>query len=138
MGGRKSIFKKMDKYMKKKLFAVSFLMLSLCVGLHAQSLGDTQFRQYVALTKKSSANPPGMTVYADYKYRILYIAMPVALNKSSVTPQVIRTMRDAMLAEMRKQQADLKVIRDLKISIVYTFITSDRDIFNISLSYRDF
>ena len=78
-----------------------------------------------------------MTVTADNKYRIIYIAMPLSANKSSITPEVKKAMLDAMLQEMRKQDADRKVIKDLKINLVYNFITSDKNIVTIPISFND-
>jgi aspartate aminotransferase-like enzyme len=125
--------------MKKKFLSLLFVAGFASVGmLYAAPVDDTQFDAYVQLTKKSKSNPPGMTVVADKTYRIMYVSMPMAVSYSSVTPDVIAKMKNAMRASMKKSNADLKVIRDLKISLVYTFITTDKKVFSISFSYLDF
>ena len=106
--------------------------------LHAASLNDTQFDQYVQLTKNSKANPPGMTLVADKTYRVMYITMPIAIPYSSVTPEVIAKMKDAMLSSLKKSAADCKVIKDLKITVVYNFMTTDKYLFTIPFSYQEF
>ncbi len=121
----------------KRVLLGCFVVFVMCVGLYAGSLEDNQFRQYVELTKKAPNNPDGMSVTADYQYRIIYATLPLPMNKSSVTPTMLRNMKTAMLQEMRKQEADCKVIRDLKIHLVFTYITSDRSLIVLSVSYKD-
>ena len=121
----------------KKFYLVSLLVLVVCMGVYADSAEDTQFKQYVELTRNHKNNPEGMTVCADYTYRIIYAAMPLAINYSDVTQQAMKSMKSEMLKGIAKEQADCKIIKDLKISIVYTFITSDKRIFTISFSYKD-
>lgn len=121
----------------KKLLLGCLLSACVCSGLYADPVEDTQFKQYVELTRNHESNPEGMTVSSDATYRIIYAAMPIPMNKSDVTPEVIGKMKEQMLKEIAKEKADCKVIRDLKIRIVYTFITSDKDVFSISLSYKD-
>ena len=121
-----------------KRFLLSCLVVSLmCSGLYADKLEDNQFRQYVELTKNSPNNPEGMSVTADYTYRIIYVTLPLALNKSSVTSKVMSEMKEAMIQEMKKEKEDCKVIKDLKIYLVFTYITSDKNLVSISLSYKD-
>ena len=57
---------------------------------------------------------------------------------SNITPAFIERMKSAMLAELRKFKEDVKVCKELKISMVYTLITRDKKVFNIALSYKDF
>lgn len=121
----------------KKLLLGCLVVSLMCVGLYADSIEDNQFRQYVELTKNSPSNPDGMSVSADYKYRIIYATLPLPLNKSDVTPDVAAEMRNAMLTEIKKEKADCKVIKDLKIYFVFTFITSDKNLVMISISYKD-
>lgn len=121
----------------KKVFLSGLLFIGMITGVYASSLEDTQFQQYVELTKKNADNPAGMTVTADSKYRTIYIALPISANKSSVTQDVKKSMREAMLQEMRKHDGDRKVIKDLKINMVYIFITSDKNIVSIPISFND-
>lgn len=121
----------------KSAFLGCLLVLSVCFGLYADTTADTQFKQYVELTKNDKDNPEGMTVCADNTYRIIYVAMPLPVNSTDVTPQVLQTMKKEMVAGIAKEEADCKIIRDLKISIVYTFITSDKRIFSITFSHKD-
>jgi|GEM_PF-5017863 len=121
----------------KKFYLVSLLVMVVCMGMYADSTEDAQFKQYVKLTRNHKNNPEGMTVYADYTYRIMYVAMPIAINYSDVTPQVLKAMKSEMLKGIAKEKADCKIIKDLKISIVYTFITSDKRIFTVSFSHKD-
>jgi len=121
----------------KRFLLGGLLVAGMCTGLYADSAEDAQFKQYVELSRNSPTNPEGMTLCADNTYRIIYAAMPIALNKSDATPELIKVMKTRMLAEMVKQKADCKIIKDLKINMVYTFITSDKNIFTITISYKD-
>lgn len=123
----------------KKIILVCLVFLGMSMALFADAVSDTQFRQYVELTRKHKNNPKGMTVTADYTYRIIYVAMPMPMPNASsdILPQVMANMKKAMLAELRKQKADCKIMKNLKIQMVYTFITSDRKVFSISISYLD-
>ena len=122
--------------MKKFLFGC-VLAACMCSALYADSVEDAQFKQYVELTRMSPENPEGMTVVADNTYRIIYLTMPIALDKSSVTPDVISAMKAAMFKEMAQLDEDCKIVKNLKISFVFTFVTSDKDIFSITFSYKD-
>jgi len=113
------------------------LLLGASATLLADNVEDTQFRQYVELTRKSLTNPAGMTVASDSTYRIIYVAMPMAISSSDVTPEIMKSMKNIMLAAMRKETADCAVIKDLKISIVYSFITSDKHIFTTTITFND-
>lgn len=121
----------------KKMFLGCFLALSMCFGLCAGALEDAQFKQYVETTKNDKDNPKGMTVCADNTYRIIYVAMPAAVNYSSVTPQVLKEMKKELVAEAAKEKEDCKIIKDLKITVVYTFITTDKRMFTVVLSHKD-
>ncbi|MBE6357711.1 MAG: hypothetical protein E7057_00510 [Lentisphaerae bacterium] len=121
----------------KKLLLLSMLLLGASATLLADNVEDTQFRQYVELTRKSLTNPAGMTVASDSTYRIIYVAMPMAISSSDVTPEIMKSMKNIMLAAMRKETADCAVIKDLKISIVYSFITSDKHIFTTTITFND-
>ena len=121
----------------KKLLLLSMLLLGASATLSADNVEDTQFRQYVELTRKSLTNPAGMTVASDSTYRIIYVAMPMAISSSDVTPEIMKSMKNIMLAAMRKETADCAVIKDLKISIVYSFITSDKHIFTTTITFND-
>ena len=113
------------------------LLLGASATLSADTVEDTQFRQYVELTRKSPTNPAGMTVASDSTYRIIYVAMPMAISSSDVTPKMMKSMKNIMLAAIRKETADCAVIKDLKISIVYSFITSDKHIFTTTITFND-
>ena len=120
----------------KKICLVLVLVVAAC-GVFASSADKTQFRQYVELTKKSPTNPEGMTIVADEQYRIIYATMPLAIDSSNVNEQKIDVMRAGMLQEIKKYKNDIKIMKDLKISFVYTFVTSDKKVFCISFSYQD-
>ena len=122
----------------KKIGLACFLALTMCFTLYAGALEDTQFKQYVEINRNSKDNPEGMTVCADSTYRIIYFSMPTTIDFSSVNPQVMKNMKQAMLKEISKLKDDIKIIRNLKINLVYTFITSDKNIFTITISYKDF
>ena len=121
----------------KKICLACFSVMCLCISLYANAVDKIQFEQYVELTKKSKSNPKGMTVVGDSTYRIMYIALPIAINYGDVTTQVKNKMKENMLAVMRQEKADCKVIKDLKIRLIYSFITSDQKIFTITLNYQD-
>ena len=120
----------------KKICLVLVLVVAAC-GVFASSAEKIQFRQYVELTKKSPTNPAGMTIVADEQYRIIYATMPLPINSSNVNEQEINVMRASMLQGCKKHKNDIKIMKDLKISLVYTFVTSDKKVFCISLSYQD-
>lgn len=109
----------------------------MCFGLYADSAEDIRFRQYVEENKKAKNNPKGMSICADYTYRIIFSTMPLAVNYSDVTPRAKENMRKGMLAELLKDKAACKVMKDLKITIVFTVITSDKRAFSVVLSYKD-
>ena len=116
----------------KKICLVLVLVVAAC-GVFASSAEKIQFRQYVELTKKSPTNPAGM----DEQYRIIYATMPLPINSSNVNKQNIDDTRASMLQEFKKYKNDIKIMKDLKIALVYTFVTSDKKVFCISLSYQD-
>lgn len=122
--------------MKKFLFCC--LIVIGMASAFADSTADIQFKQYVEMTRNNKTNPPGMTVSSDAKYRILYAAMPIAVNKSAITPDIVRQMKAGMITEMAKLEADCKIIKDLKITMIYTFITTDKYSIVIPISYKDF
>ena len=122
----------------KKFAIACFIALTMCFSLYADSVEDIQFNQYVNLTRNAKSNPDGMTVCADKTYRIIYVSMPIAIDFSSITPELIKNMRAEMIKGMKSEVQDVKVIKNLKISVVYTFITSDKNIFAITFSYKDF
>ena len=121
----------------KKILLACMLLLSTTVTLFANSTEETQFWQYVEANKKNAGNPPGMRLVADSKYRIIYTSMPIAVHSGSVTPKLRDKMKKNMLVAIRKEKADCAVIKDLKITIVYAFITSDKSVFTITISYKD-
>ncbi len=121
----------------KKFYLVSLLVMFVCMGAYADSAENAQFKQYVELTRNNKNNPEGMTVCADYTYRIMYAVMPIAINFSDVTPQVLNSMKSEMQKAIAKEKADCKIIKDLKITIIYSFLTSDKRIFTIILSHKD-
>ena len=47
-------------------------------------------------------------------------------------------MKKEMIRIMKTQINDVKVIKSLKINFVFTYITSDKNIIVIPLSYNDF
>ena len=123
----------------KKIFLVCAVMLGVCFGVFADSASDKQFRQYVELTKKFPGNPEGMTVTADYKYRIIYAAFPVTINSSDVTESAKKEMKNNMLKGLRdgKLAKDRRVMKNLGINFVYAYITTDQKVFTINISYKE-
>ncbi len=124
--------------MKKTLIAGLFVV-SMFAGLYADSTEDAQFQQFVQLSKEDKNNPQGMTISSDSTYRIIYAALPIAINYAQATPANIAKMKKGMLDAIRtpEMKAQCKAIKDLKISFVYTFITTDKKIFSIPLSYQE-
>lgn len=122
----------------KKVVLGCLLFAGMISGLYAGSSDDAKFREYVEITKNSPSNPAGASVCADSTYRIIYMTVPMDAYSSNITPAVIDGMKRAMLAETRNFKEDVKVWKELKISIVYTLITRDKKVFNIALSYKDF
>lgn len=121
----------------KKLVLAFVLLIGMNIPLFADSTELIQFRQYVEATKNFPKNPAGMTVSSDEKYRIIYVAMPIAISSSDATAEVQKEMKKNMVLEMRKEKADCSVIKNLKITLVYAFIATDKKIFSICISYKD-
>ena len=121
----------------KKIGLACFLALSMCFALCADSVEDTQFKQYVELTKRHKNNPKGMTVCADYTYRVIFVTLPIPADFSSVTPKVMKNMKEGIIKAMKTATDDVKIVRNLKINIVYNYITSDKKIVAITISYKD-
>ena len=123
----------------KKVLLICAVMFGVCFSVFADAAGDAQFRQYVEVTKASPTNPDGMTVAADYKYRIIYCAMPLPVSSSDITDDVLEAMKNEMMKAMRASdfREDRRVIRELGINFVYTFITTDKRIITIGISYKD-
>lgn len=124
----------------KKFILICTIMLGVLPALFADAAEDAQFRQYVELSQKSPTNPPGMTITADPTYRIVivYVTMPIAASKSNIDAAHIAVMKQAMINTMRNMKEDLRVIKSLNISTVYTFITVDKYLFSIPISYQEF
>ena len=121
----------------KKIGLACFLALSMCFALCADSVEDTQFKQYVELAKAHKDNPKGMTVCADYTYRIIFATLPVPADFSSVTPELIKNLKEVTIKTMKTETDDVRIIRNLKINFVYNYITSDKKIVAITVSYKD-
>ena len=122
----------------KKLILGTFLFLGIISALYADSNADKRFKEYVELTRKNPNNPPGSTIVADNTYRIMYMTLPIDCRASQMSPEVLKKLREMMLEGMRKETEDVKIIKELKISIVYTIITKDKKVFCIPISYNDF
>ena len=123
----------------KKIFLVCAVMFGVCFGVFADSASDKQFRQYVEMTKNSPINPEGMTVTADYKYRIIYAAFPLPVNSSDVTESAKKELKNDMMKSMRDGTLakDRRIIKNLGINFVYAFITTDQKVITISISYKE-
>ena len=119
----------------KKTFLTLLVMFSAVCGLYANSSEDAQFKEYVQLTRQN-LNAPGASLSSDNKYRIIYIALTVNAPKSNISN--VQGVKNAMLAEMRKNVQEVKVVKQLKITFVYTFMTSDKYAVCVPISYKDF
>jgi len=120
----------------KKTFLTLLVMFSAVCGLYANSYEDAQFKEYVQRTRKDMTKMAGASVSSDNKYRIIYIALTVNVPKSNISN--VQGMKNAMLAEMRKNVQEVKVVKQLKITFVYTFMTSDKYAVCVPISYKDF
>ena len=121
----------------KKIVLGCLLFLGMISGLYADKTEDTQFNQYVESTKKSSLNTQGMSVTADSTYRIIYACMPISASSSHFTQETYKVMKKSMIEEMSKETAEVKVIKDLKIQFVFSFVTTDKKLISIPLSCQD-
>ena len=121
----------------KKLILGTFLFLGIISALYAESNADKRFKEYVELTRKNPNNLPGSTIVADNTYRIMYMTLPLNCYASQVSPEQHKKARELLVEGMRKQTEDVKIIKELKISLVYTLITKDKKVFCITFSYND-
>ena len=122
----------------KKFILGWLLCAGVTFGLYASSAEEAvQFQQYVELTKKNASNPKGMTICADATYRIMYVTTPVPWSSTDLTPAKEKQLRQVMLNSFRKHKKDIELIKTLKIYIVYSFITSDKKIISVPLSFKD-
>lgn len=122
----------------KKIGLICLLVMCLGTGLYADAAGKRQFQEYVKLTRNFPTNPPGMTVTADETYRIIYVTMPVAASSQKFTPALRDNMKNEMIKMMRSQKEDIRVVKNLKISIVYTFITTDKKLIVVPMTHQEF
>ena len=123
----------------KKFYLSCLLVTSVFFGLYAAPNEDAQFKQLVEKWKND--NTPG-TVVADPANRIIFVVLPAEITKAQATPALIKEMRDNLLASFRdprdkEGQEYRKIFKKLKISLVFTAVTKDKDIFSFSLSYKD-
>ena len=123
----------------KKIFLVCAVMFGVCFGVFADSTSDKQFRQYVEMTQNAPTNPEGMTVTADYKYRIIYAAAPCPVNSSMITDKKQKEMKAELLKTLRQSELaeDRRIMKDLGINIVYALITTDKKVITINISYKE-
>ena len=121
----------------KKYTVLFAILVSICSSVYAESIQNTQFRQYVEMPQKHANTPKAMSIVADERYRIIFCTMPLSINLDSVTPQVTTDLKENMIKELRKETADVKIIKDLKITIVYSFITTNRKVVSIAITYNE-
>ena len=121
----------------KKYTILFAILLSICSSVFANSIEKIQFRQYVEMTQKHANTPQSMSIVADEKYRVIFCTMPLSINLDSVTPKVTTELKENMIKELRKETADVKIIKDLKITIVYSFITTNRKVISIAITYNE-
>ena len=124
----------------KKFFLSCLLVTSAFFGLYAAPNEDAQFKQFVETWKTDDT--PGAAVVSDPTNRIIFMVLPVEITKAQATPALIKQMRDNLLAGFRDSkdkegQEYRKIFKKLKISLVFTGVTKDKDIFSFSLSYKD-
>lgn len=123
--------------MKKIVFGC-LLAIGMTVSLCAQDPSNVTFNEYVKLTKEAPSNPKGMTVCADETYRIIYVSLPLPIDSSKVTSELKKQMETQMKLSMRNNPEDLKIIKRLGISVVYTFITNDKKLILVGFAPSDF
>ena len=120
--------------MKRMVLAV-LLGLTLCSAAQAGETEDIQFEQYVELSKKSLDK--GMSLIADTEYRLMVLTMPLAINHNDATSEVIRVMKNEAVKVMKQNDADVRIIKALKINMIFNYVTIDKKIIPIALSYKD-
>jgi hypothetical protein len=123
----------------KKFILGCLLCAGVSFGLYATSAEEAvQFQQYVELTKKNPNNPKGMTVCADSTYRIIYVTTPVTWSSADLTPEKQTQLRNVLLNSCRKHKKDVDLIKTLKLYMVFSFITSDKKMISVPLSFKEF
>ena len=119
-----------------KRIALAFLVgLALFGVVKAGETEDIQFEQYVEACKNHLDD--GQSIVADKKYRVIILTMPVAFHYQDATPEVIRGMQREAIKGMRGEEVDVRIIKSLKINMVFNYITIDKKIVPITVSYKD-
>ena len=119
-----------------KRIALAFLVgLTLFGVVKAGETEDIQFEQYVKVNQENLED--GQSIVADKKYRVIILTMPIAISHQDATPEVIRVMQREAIKAMRGEEADVRIIKSLKINMVINYITIDKKIVPIALSYKD-
>ena len=126
----------LQKGTNMKRVALAFLFgIALLSSVKADTAEDIQFEQYVEASKENLAE--GMSVVADKKYRIIILTMPIAVSYQDAKLDNISEIRNNAIKAMREETADVRIIKALKINIVYNFITIDKKVIPVAISYHD-
>ena len=128
----------------KKFLVSCFLVASMFTGLYANPVEDAQFKDYVKklMDEKKKEGSDNFVLLADPTHRIIFTVMPIAAQKAKLTPEVIQAIRKNVLSSMtncktEEDRKNLKLFKVLKIRMVFSLITTDKDIVTFSLSYLD-
>ena len=120
----------------KKICLCCALLFCVSFGLFAGAAEDREFRQYVEKAKQSPTNPQGMTVTADYNNRIIYAALLVPKIANLTEAQKVQ-LKNTMLRNLKNYPAELQLIKRLRITSVYVYITNSKDVLTVTISPND-
>ena len=119
-----------------KRIALAFLVgLTLFGAVKAGETEDIQFEQFFEVSKKNM--PSNCIAVADKVNRIIFVTGHVEADYDSITPELNKLVKKQMVEAMRKFPADARIIKELKITSIYHFITSDKKVVTVPIYWYD-
>lgn len=119
-----------------KRIALAFLVgLTLFGVVKAGETEDIQFEQFFEVSKKNM--PSNCIAVADKVNRIIFVTGHIEADYDSITPELNKLVKKQMLEEMKKFPADARIIKELKITSIYHFITSDKKVVTVPIYWHD-
>lgn len=117
--------------MKKLLLAITLMFAS--VGVFADD-----FDQLVSMLKGTGAQQ-GWTVRANKERRIIFFEVKLDDNSDGITQEIFDAFKPAMVANFKKgaKEEGVAAIKQMGVTLYFTFITTDGKRFNIAITPQD-
>ena len=119
----------------KRMVLALFASLALFGAVKAGETEDIQFEQFFEVSKKNM--PSNCIAVADKVNRIIFVTGHIEADYDSITPELNKLVKKQMVEEMRKFPADARIIKELKITSIYHFITSDKKVVTVPIYWHD-